>query len=132
MNPFYEGVADRAEHRCEYCHAPEIAFNFPFEVEHIIPKSRQGGDTDDNLALACRSCNIHKGNRITAVDPESQSEVELFNPRTHTWNEHFQATITTEIIGITAIGRATVIGLNMNNPSQQFARELWIRWNLFP
>ena len=40
MNPFYTQVADRAEHRCEYCRAPELAFNFPFEVEHLIPKSR--------------------------------------------------------------------------------------------
>ncbi|MDD1414047.1 hypothetical protein MEN41_05055 [Dolichospermum sp. ST_con] len=37
MNPFYHLVADRAFHRCEYCHAPELVFNFPFEVEHIIP-----------------------------------------------------------------------------------------------
>lgn len=31
MNPFYTLVADRAAHRCEYCHAPELVFNFPFE-----------------------------------------------------------------------------------------------------
>ncbi|XWK90165.1 MAG: hypothetical protein U7127_08970 [Phormidium sp.] len=29
MNPFYTLVADRATHRCEYCHAPELVFNFP-------------------------------------------------------------------------------------------------------
>jgi hypothetical protein len=34
MNSFYTLVADRAAHRCEYCHAPELVFNFPFEVEH--------------------------------------------------------------------------------------------------
>jgi hypothetical protein len=38
MNPFYTLVADRAAHQCEYCHAPELVFNFPFEVEHIIPQ----------------------------------------------------------------------------------------------
>lgn len=27
MNPFYTLVADRAAHRCEYCHAPELVFN---------------------------------------------------------------------------------------------------------
>jgi hypothetical protein len=36
MNPRYVQVALRAEHRCEYCHAPEVVFNFPFEVEHVI------------------------------------------------------------------------------------------------
>lgn len=33
MNPHYHAVGTRAEHRCEYCHAPEAIFNFPFEVE---------------------------------------------------------------------------------------------------
>ena len=64
MNPFYHLVADRACHRCEYCHAPELVFNFPFEVEHIIPTSRGGANVEINLALACRSCNLRKGIRL--------------------------------------------------------------------
>ena len=39
MNPRYGSVAVQAGHQCEYCHAPEAIFNFPFEVEHIIPSS---------------------------------------------------------------------------------------------
>ena len=31
--------------------------------EHIIPRSRGGLDTIDNLALACRECNLSKGAR---------------------------------------------------------------------
>ena len=46
MNPRYPFVAERAAHRCEYCRAPEAIFNFPFEVEHIIPLSRDGHDDD--------------------------------------------------------------------------------------
>ena len=132
MNPFYKQVADRAEHRCEYCRAPELAFNFPFEVEHMIPKSRQGLDVEWNFALACRSCNLHKGNRVSAIDPVTQTETRLFNPRQDNWNDHFQVIPTREIIGKTAIGRGTVICLNINNESQIFARGLWIQWNLFP
>ncbi|MCC5618360.1 hypothetical protein LC605_25405 [Nostoc sp. CHAB 5836] len=41
MNRYYAAIAQRASHRCEYCQAPELIFNFPFEVEHIIPLSRQ-------------------------------------------------------------------------------------------
>jgi hypothetical protein len=132
MNPFYNQVADRAEHRCEYCRAPELAFNFPFEVEHMIPKSRQGLDVEWNFALACRSCNLHKGNRVSAIDPVTQTETRLFNPRQDNWNDHFQVMSTHEIIGKTTIGRGTAICLNMNNGSQIFARKLWIQWNLFP
>lgn len=62
MNPQYRRVAQRAAHKCEYCGAPEAIFNFPFEVEHIIPQSQGGVDDETNLALSCRACNIHKSN----------------------------------------------------------------------
>ena len=40
MNPHHARVALRAGYRCEYCHAPEVAFNLAFEVEHNTPVSR--------------------------------------------------------------------------------------------
>lgn len=52
MNPRYPHVAERARHRCEYCLAPEAVFNFPFEVEHVIPAGRGGTDEEFNFALA--------------------------------------------------------------------------------
>ena len=42
MNPNYPLVAERAGHRCEYCHAPEAIFNVPFEVDHIMPLAKGG------------------------------------------------------------------------------------------
>jgi hypothetical protein len=36
-NPLYPLIAERAALRCEYCHAPEVAFNVLFEVEHTAP-----------------------------------------------------------------------------------------------
>ena len=44
MNPHYPEVSHRAAHRCEYCHAPEAIFNFPFEVEYVIPICNEGID----------------------------------------------------------------------------------------
>jgi hypothetical protein len=132
MNPLYKRIADRAGHRCEYCHAPEIAFNFPFDVEHFIPTSKQGSDDDENLALACRSCNLHKANRISGIDRDRQIEIRFFNPRIDQWNEHFQPAPTGELMGKTAIGRVTIKSLNMNAAAQLSARRLWIQWNLFP
>ena len=61
MNPHYEVVALEAGHCCEHCHAPEAVFNFPFEVEHIIPLARDGADAVHNWALACRACNGPQG-----------------------------------------------------------------------
>jgi hypothetical protein len=133
MNPYYNLVADRANHRCEYCHAPELIFNLAFEVEHIIPLSRQGTDADSNLALACRSCNLRKGTRISGNDPESNIEVRLFHPRQDKWSDHFLADIESgNIQGISSIGRVTVHALEMNSQPQIMARKLWIRLGIFP
>lgn len=48
MNPRYASVAARAGHRCEYCHAPEAVFNFPFEVEHVVPPGLLGADSEES------------------------------------------------------------------------------------
>lgn len=74
MNRHYSAVALRAGHRCEYCRAPEAVFNFPFEVEHVVPVSRGGDDEETNWALACRACNLHKSAHVMAVDPETGAE----------------------------------------------------------
>ncbi|MGF1576501.1 MAG: HNH endonuclease [Cyanophyceae cyanobacterium] len=126
-------TAQRANHRCEYCQAPEVVFNFPFEVEHIIPLSRQGSNNEANLALACRSCNLRKSNRISGVTAGSNTDVRFFHPRSDRWDDHFQPHIDSgEIVGKTQIGTITVEYLEMNSSAQVAARQLWIRLGLFP
>lgn len=133
MNPQYPVVAERAVYRCEYCHAPESVFNFPFEVEHILPQSRGGSDDLANLALACHACNLFKSDFETGRDEESQAEVPLFHPRIDIWEQHFQIDAErAEIFGITPVGRATVARLQMNRPRQIMARRRWIQLRLFP
>jgi len=129
----YAAVAARAGHRCEYCRAPEALFNAPFEVEHIVPRSLGGRDTLDNLALACRSCNVHKSAAVGARDPRTGRLVTLFNPRVDEWNNHFRLRTTTgRIVGRTATGRATVRRLAINSPHQLRARLLWLALSWLP
>ena len=134
MNPNYPFVAERAGHRCEYCHAPEAVFNVPFEVEHIIALARDGADHESNWALACRACNLNKSDRIEAVDPITQEHTALFHPRQNLWTDHFIIDPISFIllIGRTATGRATIEKLRMNSPLQQKARTQWIELKLFP
>lgn len=133
MNPRYALVALRAGHRCEYCCAPEAIFNFPFEVEHIIPISREGLDSESNWALACRSCNLRKAIHLNGVDPESQAIARLFHPRHDRWVEHFRVAMESGgIEGLTPVGRATVARLAMNSATQIAARRQWMRLDLFP
>lgn len=51
------GVLRRDEHRCAYCggHAATI--------DHVLPRSRGGLDTWDNLVACCVRCNNLKGDR---------------------------------------------------------------------
>ena len=133
MNPRYALVSARAGHRCEYCHAPEAIFNFPFEVEHVIPPGHAGSDSEDNWALACRSCNLFKSDAVHGTDSEARMTVALFHPRHEVWEEHFAAVVGEgTVIGLTPTGRATVDRLRMNSPTQRFARQQWHRLDLFP
>lgn len=133
MNPRYPTVASRANHQCEYCRAPEALFNFPFKVEHIIPLAQAGADSEANLALACRSCNLSKSDFLDGRDEVTGREASLFNPRRDRWADHFELDIDRgEIHGISPTGRATVARLKMNEPVQIMARLLWIRLRLFP
>jgi hypothetical protein len=133
MNPRYAPVAERAAHRCEYCRAPEAIFNFPFEVEHIVPTSRGGPDQASNWALSCRACNLHKGDHQEAIDPQSRTAVPLFHPRRHRWADHFDVEENTAVlVGLTPTGRATIDRLQMNRPTQLAARRQWMRLKLFP
>jgi hypothetical protein len=133
MNPRYPQVAARGRHRCEYCRAPEVIFNFPFEVEHVVPVSLGGGDAEENLALACRACNLHKANHLEGTDSETGAPERLFHPRLDAWDDHFHVDPETGVIsGVTAIGRSTVFRLQMNNETQLAARRQWMRLGLFP
>jgi hypothetical protein len=132
MNVRYALVAERAGHRCEYCRAPELIFNFQFEIEHIIPPGHGGIDHEANWALSCRSCNLHKSNNIKALDKITGLHVTLFHPRQESWLDHFLLRDDTGTIeGLTTTGRATALLLRMNAPMQIAARRQWIRFNLF-
>jgi hypothetical protein len=80
-----------------------------------VPVVVGGSETLDNLALACFHCNRRKSNKQTANDPESQTSVPLFNPRSQRWSEHFTWSADgLLIISQTDIGRATLELLELN------------------
>lgn len=133
MNPLYAQLIRRANQRCEYCRAPQWVFNFSFEVEHIVPLRDGGSNGPENLAIACRSCNVHKSSRRTGLDAVSGETVRLFDPRNDDWNGHFRIDLDrAEIVGQTPIGRVTVELLSMNAPRHVEARAQWIEYRCFP
>lgn len=113
--------------RCGYCQTSAELIGQPLTIEHIIPVARGGDSSLENLWLSCRRCNQYKGAKIEDVDPETGQIVPLFNPRTESWAEHFQwSGDGTLVIGLTAVGRATVQALRLNNPEIVPARRIWV------
>ena len=132
MNPFYEAVSKRANFICEYCHAPESAFNFPFEIDHFIPLSKNGTDDLDNLVLACRACNAYKAFHNIGLH-DNKENLRLFNPRQDMWNEHFSVNLdSSEIERLTEIGIGTINRLKINNMRQIQSRQIWTQSEIFP
>lgn len=106
---------------------------YEMDVDHLIPEALGGQTVEENLWLACNRCNEHKSDRIQAVDPQSGALTPLFNPRTQLWREHFVWSSSGEqIIGQTAIGRATVEALRLNRPALVASRRIWVAAGLHP
>lgn len=55
-------VFARDGHRCSYCGGTEQ----PFQLDHIVPVSKGGETSLANLTVACRPCNLSKGDKTVA------------------------------------------------------------------
>lgn len=111
-------VAQRSLFCCEYCLSQARYSVDYFSIEHILPRSKGGGNDVMNLAYACRTCNGHKYTHTVGVDPLDGRSASLYNPRTDVWNEHFRwSDDCSIIIGISPCGRGTVERLKLNRPS---------------
>jgi hypothetical protein len=104
------------------------------EIEHILPLSRGGSSDESNLWLSCPLCNGFKSDRISAADPTTGHEVDLFNPRRQRWNEHFAwSPDGLRVIGLTPAGRATVALLRLDSdPDAILVRTYWVQAGWHP
>lgn len=91
-----------------------------FQVEHIIPQvsfppgSAAVNDLS-NLAWSCPRCNSFKHGVVQGRDVESGEHSRLFHPRQDRWLDHFVALPSGHILGLTVVGRVTVMVLRFND-----------------
>lgn len=52
-----KNIFRRDGHRCQYCGTKSS----PMTIDHVVPKSKGGKDTWENLVTACFKCNNRKG-----------------------------------------------------------------------
>jgi len=65
-------VLRRDHHTCQYCGSTHN-----LTLDHVVPLSRGGSHTWDNVVTACERCNQRKGNRT----PEEAGMVLRSKPR---------------------------------------------------
>jgi 5-methylcytosine-specific restriction endonuclease McrA len=54
-------VLARDQHRCQYCGSRSH-----LTIDHIVPRSRGGDSTWENIVTSCAPCNSRKGDRLPA------------------------------------------------------------------
>lgn len=75
---------------CQYC-----GHRFPrteLTIDHVIPRSRGGTDSWENLVLACTSCNLRKRDRT----PEEAQMPLIRKPVAPRWLPRFNSPLTKE------------------------------------
>jgi len=71
-------VFARDDHACQYCGTGAE------NLDHVLPRSRGGPHTWENVVAACRRCNLRKGDR-TPVEAGMPLRSEPQVPRRHGW-----------------------------------------------
>ncbi len=54
-----KNILRRDSHKCVYCSRSDL----PLTIDHVVPKSKGGDDSWENLVTACVKCNNRKGDR---------------------------------------------------------------------
>lgn len=124
-------VRERARHRCEYCHLRPEWTRLGFQIDHVIAQKHLGPSEEENLAFACLRCNLRKGPNVAGVDPVSGEIIRLFHPRQDVWSDHFDWH-DSWLFGKTALARATIQVLGINDTDAVWLRETLALEGLFP
>ncbi len=83
-----KNILRRDGHRCQYCTRTDLTLT----VDHLIPKSRMGEDSWENLVSACVECNNRKGDR-TPEEARMKLIRKPMRPNHVTFIRHFVGTI---------------------------------------
>jgi hypothetical protein len=124
-------VADRAQHRCEYCLLHEDDSYTPHQIDHIVSRKHGGSSDPPNLAFACIRCNLWKGTDTGSLDAHEHLFVPLFHPRRESWTDHF-AIRGLLIEPLTETGAVTIRLLKLNHEHRIAERESLPAWRNTP
>jgi 5-methylcytosine-specific restriction endonuclease McrA len=67
-------IMKRDRSTCQYCGTKS-----DLTLDHVVPKSRGGADSWENLVTACNKCNVEKGNR-TPEEARMPLKIKPYRP----------------------------------------------------
>ena len=86
-----KNILRRDLYKCQYCNKSETSLT----IDHIVPKSKGGDDSWENLITACVSCNNKKGDR-TPDEAKMILRKKPIKPSHITFMKHFVGKIDEE------------------------------------
>lgn len=72
------GILARDHYACQYCGATPLRQDLT--IDHVLPRSRGGKTTWENVVTACQKCNSRKGSR-TPVEANMELRSQPRRPR---------------------------------------------------
>ena len=74
LSPTRDNIFKRDEFQCVYCPSKDN-----LTIDHVIPSSRGGGNTWDNMVTCCAKCNNKKDN-MTPQEAGMKMRIKPFRP----------------------------------------------------
>ena len=103
-------VRQRANFACEYCGVTEIDVGGELTMDHFHPRSHGGSNEIENLVYCCHRCNEYKA----GYWPASETDPQLWNPRTSTFAQHLLELADGSLYPRTETGSFTLQRLRLN------------------
>lgn len=100
----------RDQFQCQYCGRRPNARDL--NVDHVVPRSRGGGDSWENLVISCRTCNLRKGRRT----PTEAGMLLLSVPHRPRWSTATQISL---VMREPFAEWAPFLGLGRSRPASQ-------------
>lgn len=89
-----QDIFERDKFICQYCDLDAskdfgLWWTANLNIDHIKPKKHGGSDDPDNLAVACRACNLYKGSTDCNSIAEARKIVQQKKEQSKKWFEKY-------------------------------------------
>lgn len=128
-HPRQQEVQDRYHGCCGYCGVSDTNSAGALTVDHYLPVSAGGDDSDENLVYACFRCNTFKAAFLPTPEDLAHGRRVLHPLRDEPANHFRLNTDTGQLEPSTETGRFHIALLHLNRP-QLVAHRLSQRWHV--